>query len=136
MSVWGTVDDQGDLYEADRHAIARLLHTRGQTEAAAIVAASAYRPDLVDNWNGGQYEAVLEVPPELYDHANGKFRDAISVAAEALIGGDCYQGLRICLLAAAPSPDWVGEVVQRLRPIRVTSERIDVVTQAIDQTTC
>lgn len=62
MSAWGTVDDQGDLHEADRHAIARLLHTRGQTEAASIVVVSVYRPDLVDNWNGGQYETVTPIP--------------------------------------------------------------------------
>lgn len=135
MSAWGTVDDQGDLHEADRHAIARLLHARGQTEAAAIVAVSVYRPDLVDNWNGGQYEAVLEVAPELYDKANGEYGDAISSAAEALIGSDCYQGLRICLLAAAPQPGWVEEVVRGLRPIHVASERINALTQAIDGTT-
>lgn len=135
MSAWGTADDQRDLYEADRHAIARLLHARGQTEAAAIVAVSVYRPDLVDNWNGGQYEAVLEVAPELYDKANGECGDAISSAAEALIGSDCYQGLRICLLTAPPRPDWVEEVVRGLRPVHVTSERIEVVTPAIDGTT-
>ncbi|MBE5471750.1 hypothetical protein [Mycobacteroides abscessus] len=135
MSAWGTADDQRDLYEADRHAIARLLHARGKTEAAAIVAVSVYRPDLVDNWNGGQYEAVLEVAPELYDKANDEYRDVISSAAEARIGSDCYQGLRICLLAAAPQPDWVAEVVRGLQPIRVASERIGAVTPAIDGTT-
>ncbi|WP_255784568.1 hypothetical protein [Mycobacteroides abscessus] len=135
MSTWGTADNQGDLYESQRCAIAQLLDARGHTAAAAIVAVSVYRPDLVDNWNGGQYEAVLEVPPELYDQANGEFSDAISSAAEAMIGSDCYQGLRVCLLAAPPRPDWVEEVVRGLRPVHVASERIGLVTPAIDGTT-
>ncbi|CPZ54761.1 Uncharacterised protein [Mycobacteroides abscessus] len=63
MSTWGAADDPGDQYEADRCAIAKLLDARGHAEAAAIVAVSVYRPDLVDNWNGGQYEAVLEGHP-------------------------------------------------------------------------
>ncbi|RIT48808.1 hypothetical protein [Mycobacteroides abscessus] len=132
MPAWGTAHDRGDLYEADRHAIARLLQARGETAAAAIVAASVYHPDLVDNWNGGQYEAVLEVAPELYDQAGGAFRDAISSAAEAMIGSDRYQGLRVCLCVAPPHPDWVEEVVRALRPVRVASERIDVAMPAID----
>ncbi|CPR38254.1 Uncharacterised protein [Mycobacteroides abscessus] len=134
MSTWGAADDPGDQYEADRCAIAKLLDARGHAEAAAIVAVSVYRPDLVDNWNGGQYEAVLEVAPELYDQASGEFRDAISSAAEAMIGSDCYQGLRICLLAAAPRPDWVEEVVRGLQPVRVASERVHVAMPVIDAT--
>lgn len=134
MSTWGTADSQADLYESQRCAIAQLLDARGHAEAAAIVAVSVYRPDLVDNWNGGQYEAVLEVAPELYDQATGEFSEAISSAAEAMIGSDCYRGLRVCLLAAPHPPDWVEEVVRGLRPVRVASERIDVAVPAIDAT--
>lgn len=68
MPAWPT---DHDPFEADRHAIARLLQARGEAHAAAIVALSVYRPDHVDNWDGGQYEATLEVPPEFYGQVAG-----------------------------------------------------------------
>jgi hypothetical protein len=44
---------QGDLdCEQDRQTMARLLHTRGEDLAAAIVAVSSYQDVLVDNWTG------------------------------------------------------------------------------------
>lgn len=124
-----------DPFDADRHAIVRLLQSRDQPQAAAIVAVSTYRPRLVDNWNGGQYEAVIQVPPELYDAAHDEFTKSISNAAEAVIGTDRYQGLNLSVLVLPPNPDWVEEVVRSLRPRHVASERV-VSQQAIDATTC
>ncbi|MDM2496026.1 hypothetical protein PP564_13030 [Mycobacteroides abscessus] len=129
MSAWPT---DRDPFEADRHAIARLLQARGESHAAAIVALSVYRPDHVDNWDGGQYEASLEVPPEFYDQvAGGEFAAAISQAAEAVIGPGHYAGLNTRVLAESPNPDWVEEVVASLRARRVASERADLDQAAI-----
>ncbi|MEB3023570.1 hypothetical protein [[Mycobacterium] crassicus] len=129
MSAWPT---DHDPFEADRHAIARLLQARGEAHAAAIVALSVYRPDHVDNWDGGQYEATLEVPPEFYDQvAGGELAVAISQAAEAIIGPGHYAGLNTRVLAQSPNPDWVEEVVNSLRARRVASERLDLDQVAI-----
>lgn len=129
MSTW-TADR--DPFEADRHAIARLLQARGEPHAAAIVALSIYRPDHVDNWDGGQYEATLEVPPEFYDQvAGGEFAAVIGQAAEAIIGSGHYAGLNVRVLAQQPNPEWVEEVVNSLRARRITSERIATEPAAI-----
>ncbi|PJE02738.1 hypothetical protein [Mycobacterium sp.] len=121
-----------DPFEAERHAIARLLQSRDEPHAAAIVALSIYRPERVDNWDGGQYEAVLEVPPEFYDQATGEFADPISKAAEAVIGSGHYDGLNIRVLAQSHHPEWVEDVVSSLRARRVASERVGVHQQAIN----
>lgn len=129
MPAW-PVDS--DPFEADRRAIARLLQARGEAHAAAIVALSVYRPDHVDNWVGGQYEATLEVPPEFYDQvAGGEFAAVISQAAEAIIGSGHYAGLNTRVLAQSPNPDWVEDVVSSLRSRRVASERVDLDQVAI-----
>jgi hypothetical protein len=60
--VWGETQRDPDS-DQDRQAMARLLLSRGEDVAAAIVAVASYQEVLVDNWNGGQYEAELAVPP-------------------------------------------------------------------------
>jgi hypothetical protein len=72
--------DTEQAYEQDRQALARLLHARGEQHAAAIVAVSSYSDVCVDNWDGGQYEAILAVPPELYDRARIEFAKVIDKA--------------------------------------------------------
>lgn len=132
MSAWGAADDQGDKYEAERFAIAQLLEARGHVEAAAIVAVSAYHSDVVSDLDDYRYAAVIEVPPQLYDVANSEFADAISSAAEAVIGADSYWCLRLRVLTAQPNADWVETIVRRLGPHRVQSERVAVTTPSID----
>lgn len=120
-----------DQLEAERHTMARLLQSRDEPEAAAIVALSFYHPEFTDNWNGGQYEAVLEVPPELYDRARAEFADAISLAAEAMIGEAHYSGLNITVLTTPHHSGWVEEVASVLRARHVPSVRLDALQPAI-----
>ncbi|WP_421874659.1 hypothetical protein [Mycolicibacterium wolinskyi] len=122
MSAW---PDHADPSEADRHAIARLLQARGEPQAAAIVALSVYHPEHVDNWDGGQYEAVLEVPPEFYDQVQtDEFTSVISDAAKAVIGAGHYAGLNIRVSVAPADAEWVADVVNSLRTRHVASERV------------
>ncbi|WP_319446110.1 MULTISPECIES: hypothetical protein [unclassified Mycobacterium] len=118
--------DTDQTNEQDRHALARLLQARGEQHAAAIVAVSGYQDVCVDNWDGGQYEAVLAVPPELYDHARNEFAVAIDKACADLIGEERYRGLVVTLRRTPVDPDWVAGIVQALRPRWVPSERSDV----------
>jgi hypothetical protein len=122
--MWG--DAQRDLdCEQDRQALAKLLLARGEEVAAAIVAVSLYQHVLVDNWNGGQYEAVLEVPPEVYDVARSDFAKALDQVCSDLIGVERYRGLSICLKRDPAEPDWVGKILAALGPQRVSAERVD-----------
>jgi hypothetical protein len=99
--------------ERDREAMCALLRARGQDEAALIVAAARWSTDCVDNWNGGQYEAVLSVPPVLYDAAGKKpLIDHLGSAAEALIGTENFRGLRLALRRGDPTEGWDWIVAQ------------------------
>lgn len=129
MSSWS---DSADPSDAERYAIARLLQARGENHAAAIVALSGYHATHVDNWDGGQYEAVLAVPPEFYDLVTtDEFGAAIDKAAEDVIGTVHYAGLNVRVSTAQPASEWVAEVVASLRTRRVTSERVDESQPAI-----
>ncbi|WP_276807365.1 hypothetical protein [Mycobacterium nebraskense] len=113
-------------HEQDRQALARLLQARGESHAAAIVAVSHYSDIRVDNWNGGQYEACLAVPVELYDQARSEFRDAIDQACQAIIGEGSYRGLDICVRRSPVGPEWIATIVNALDRRWVASERVDV----------
>jgi hypothetical protein len=125
--MWENVGiDTDQQYEQDREALARLLQARGERHAAAIVAVSSYCDVCVDNWNGGQYEAVLAVPPELYDQARNEFAKVIDGACADLIGEERYRGLDITLRRTLVEPEWVAKIVEALNPRWVPSERVDV----------
>lgn len=124
--MWVDRDDECDFqYERDRQALAQLLQARGEQHAAAIVAVSSYRDDCVDNWDGGQYEVTLAVPPEAYDHARTEFRDAIDLACADIVGHGRYRGLEICVRRPPYDPEWVAKVVDALDRRWVPSERVD-----------
>lgn len=127
--MWGDAQGEPDD-EQGRFAMARLLEARGDALAAAIVAVSAYQAVLVDNWDGGQYEAELAVPPEVYDTARTNHADVLDRACGDLIGAERYRGLNITLKRTATNPDWVEEILASLRPQRVNSERVEVPTLA------
>jgi hypothetical protein len=113
--MWG--DSQSDPDgDQERQTMARLLQTRGEDVAAAIVAVSSYQDVFVDNWNGGQYEAELAVPPEVYDVARSECVEALDRACSDLI----------TLKRAATNPEWVAKILAALRPQWVSSERSDV----------
>jgi hypothetical protein len=123
--MWG--DSQSDPDgDQERQTMARLLQTRGEDVAAAIVAVSSYQDVFVDNWNGGQYEAELAVPPEVYDVARSECVEALDRACSDLIGTERYRGLNITLKRAATNPEWVAKILAALRPQWVSSERSDV----------
>jgi hypothetical protein len=121
----GSIDTDRQ-YEEDRQALARILQARGEQHAAAIVAVSSYSDACVDNWDGGQYEAVLAVPPELYDQACTEFTEAIDHACASLIGASHYRGLNITVRRTPVEPSWVAKIVEALNPRWVPSERVDV----------
>ncbi|MDT5287927.1 MAG: hypothetical protein QOF88_2816 [Mycobacterium sp.] len=124
MAVWDGIIEPDD--EQGRQAMAQLLQSRGEDVAAAIVAVSTYESVLVDNWNGGQYEGVLAVPPQLYDVARSECVEALDAACSSLIGSDCYRGLNVTLKRSQTDPAWVAKVLAALRPQWVSSERSDM----------
>lgn len=125
--MWGDAEhDLDHQYEQDRQAMARLLEARGEQFAAAIVAVSSYHDVCVDNWDGGQYEAVLAVPPELYDQARDDFAKVIDQACANLIGVGRYRGLEITLRRTPVDQDWVTKILDALNSRWVSSERMDL----------
>lgn len=112
--------------EQGRYAIARLLQSRGEQIAAAIVAVATYEAVFVDNWDGGQYEAVLAVPPELYDQARSESAEALDQACCDLITPGHYRGLNITLKRTKTPHEWVREILAAMKPQWVQSMRSDV----------
>jgi hypothetical protein len=122
--MWDEVGtDAESQREQERYALARLLQARGEDIAAAIVAVSTYDDVCVDNWNGGQFEAVLGVPPELYDQACEECADALDKACRNLIGNDRYRGLNITLRLTPIDSEWMAKIIEALNPQWVQSER-------------
>lgn len=66
--MWDDADRELE-YDRDRQALSQLLSARGEQHASALVAVSAYRDEYVDGLDGGQYDAILAVPPELHSLA-------------------------------------------------------------------
>ena len=125
--MWGDaaqVTDPDD--EQGRYAIARLLQSRGEQIAAAIVAVSTYEAVFVDNWDGGQYEAVLAVPPELYDQARSERAEVLDQAYCDLITPGHYRGLNITLKRTETPHEWVSEILAAIKSQWVRSVRSDV----------
>ena len=50
--------------ERQRRTLVQLRDAAGQPALALVVAGAEYRSDCVDDWDGGQYEITLGVPPE------------------------------------------------------------------------
>ncbi len=96
------------------------------------MAVSTFGEAWVDGWNGGQYDAVLAVPAELYDCARSDFRDAIDLACADIVGESRYRSLLITVRRPPYDPDWVAKVVEALDRRWVASERMDaaVLSQA------
>ena len=109
-SVWDDAERELE-YDRDRQALSQLLSARAEQHAAALVAISAYRDEYVGGLNGGQYDAILAVLPELYDQARGELREVIESACVDIIGAEHYAGLRIRLRRRPYDPDWVAKVV-------------------------
>ena len=118
-----TTSDPDD--EQGRYAMARLLQSRDDQLAAAIVAVSTYEAVFVDNWDGGQYEAVLAVPPEVYDQAKTECVEALDQACCDLITPEHYRGLNVTLKRSETPAEWVDAILAALKPQFVESFRTD-----------
>jgi hypothetical protein len=123
--MWGDSQTVPDDEQA-RQTMARLLQARGEDVAAAVVAVSNYQDLCVDNWDGGQYESELAVPPEVYDLARSQCAEVLDRVCSDLVGAERYRGLNIILKRIDTNPDWVEEILAALKPRRVPSERVEV----------
>jgi hypothetical protein len=123
--MWADPQSEPDDEQA-RHTMAKLLQARGEDVVAAVVAVSSYRDLCVDNWDGGQYETELAVPPEVYDVARSQCAEALDRVCADLIGAERYRGLNITLKRTATNPNWVEAIMAALKPYRVSSERVKV----------
>ncbi|WP_422748878.1 hypothetical protein ACN27E_10625 [Mycobacterium sp. WMMD1722] len=124
--MWDATPESDRDDEQGRYAMAKLLQSRGEQLATAIVAVSSYEAVFVDNWDGGQYEAELAVPPELYDHARTECAEALDRACGNLIGSEHYRGLNITLKRTDTPAEWVAEILAVLKPQWVQSVRTDM----------
>ena len=106
---------QHQTQDAREHrTIADLLLARGQEWAAAMLAASTYTSDCVDNWDGGQYEATIAVPAALFDRVDADTRTVLEAAARDIIGQDHFRGLSIQVRLVDPEPGWQRALLERV----------------------
>ncbi|GLP76367.1 hypothetical protein TUM20983_34770 [Mycobacterium antarcticum] len=124
--MWDPTPEPDPDDEQGRYAMARLLRSRDERLAADIIAVSSYEAVFVDNWDGGQYEAVLAVPPELYDQARAECGEVLDKACSDLIGAEHYRGMNITLKCTETPADWVSEILASVKPQWVPSMRADL----------
>jgi hypothetical protein len=101
-------------YERERHTLVQLLEAAGQPALALVIAGSEYRRDCVDNWNGGQYEVTLGIPPEHLFNITDEHRGHLERCAQVIVGERQYQSLTIGVRLAEHQPGWDAEFAQRL----------------------
>jgi hypothetical protein len=101
--------------ERERLAMAQLLVARGEPRAAALVAFAEYRTYCVDNWDGGQYQVILSIPPAQFDLVVGDVREALDAAAAAVVGRGQYAGLDIEVRLEDVAPGWDEALLAWLR---------------------
>lgn len=106
---------QAEAWERDRKTMAELLLTRGEGHAAALVAISEYRSDMVDNWDGGQYEVDIALPAVAYDKADEAVRGAMTKAAQDIVGHGHFQGLKVSVRRSALTPNWDRDIFDFVR---------------------
>lgn len=104
---------QREKQDAREHrTMSALLIARGQRAAAAVLAASTYTSDCVDNWDGGQYEVVIAVPAVLFDRIDSETRAALEHAAKDIVGVEHFRGLVIQVRLMDPEPGWQQVLLQ------------------------
>lgn len=111
------VENHREMEEQERYAIAQLLRARGQDGLAAVVAGSGYRSDHVDNYGGGQYESVFEVPHDCFDHVDEQAHAVLEAAARAVVGEGHFAGMSVAV-RRTPAPagwdqDMLRDIVER-----------------------
>lgn len=101
-------------YERERRTLVQMLDGAGQPELALVVAASEYGRDHVDDWDGGQYEVSLGVPPEYVFNITDEHRSELNRCLSVIVGERHYRGLIVGARLAEYQPGWDAEFVQRL----------------------
>lgn len=119
LAEWAWQDEQraaarAQQAEQERQAVARVLSSRGQMAAAAVVAMSGWRTeDVGDNWNV-ELRAILAVPPEGVDAIDQALRDQLADAAGTVLG-EGFTDLVVRVRLETAEPGWDAQLVARLR---------------------
>ncbi len=100
--------------ERERRTLVQLLDADGQPDLALVIAGSEYRSDCVDNWDGGQYEVTLGVPPEHIFNITAEHRENLERCLQVIVGEKHYQGLTVGVRLAEHQPGWDVEFAQQL----------------------
>lgn len=106
---------QALAWEHDRKTLAELLVSRRQDKAAALVALAEYRSEMVDGYDGGQYEVTLAVPAALFDQADEEVTKAVDDAANVIVGPGHYAGLVVSVRRSIATPGWDAELIEFIR---------------------
>jgi len=101
-------------HERERRTLVQLLDAAGQPALALVVAGSEYRSDCVDNWDGGQYEVTLGVPPEHIFNITDEHRQHLDRCLQVIVGEKHYRGVTVGVRLAEHQPGWDTEFAQRL----------------------
>ena len=100
--------------DRQRHAVARLLHARGQRRAAALVAISGYTVECFDAYGEPAYEVRLAVPPAQFDVVDGAMRTVIADAAAAVSAPRSPCGLELDVRLPDDAPGWDEDLLRQL----------------------
>ncbi|MFB1298616.1 hypothetical protein ACAG24_024200 [Mycobacterium sp. pW049] len=112
-------------WEGRRHALAKLLQSRGAPEAAAIVAVAHYRVDYAGD---DAYLVTLSIPAEFYDPARSEFCEVIAAACSDIVGPAQFGGVsfRVRTPDYRHDAEWIDIIVRALDRSWVASERVSV----------
>lgn len=108
-------------WEQDRKTLAELLISRGEGHAAALVSIAEYRCDLVDNWDGGQYDVDIALPAVAFDRADDAVRAAMTKAARDIVGEGHFNQLTVSVRRSQLTPNWDREIFENF--VRTGSSR-------------
>jgi hypothetical protein len=101
-------------HERERRTLVQLLNASAQPELALVVTGSEYRSDCVDNWDGGQYEITLGVPPEHIFKITDGHREHLERCLRVIVGEKHYRGLTVGVRLAEHQPGWDIDFAKQL----------------------
>lgn len=101
-------------HERERRTLVQLLDAAGQPALALVIAAAEYRSDCVDNWDGGQYEITLGIPPEHIFNITDEHRQHLERCLTVIVGEKHYRGLTVGVRLVEHQPGWDVEFAHRL----------------------
>lgn len=101
-------------HERERRTLVQLLDAAGQPALALVIAGGEYRSDCVDNWDGGQYEVTLGVPPEHVFNITDEHRQHLDRCMQVIVGEKHYRGVVVGVRLSEYQPGWDVEFAQQL----------------------